>query len=175
MLWYVLRLIFKTSSVTPGFFYALNLILTFPTCSQISFKKCFKKCGASVLQVYALNRIIKAYSCDSLRNTVNCFTGKPSEFPANLSSNRSISKKRKRRDIVDVRMLMLEGNCINPFKGKGQDLVCLSGDKLATKYCRAVFKLINRRLVSSVGRAPVCCAGGRGFEPQTGPTLKALK
>ena len=30
-------------------------------------------------------------------------------------------------------------------------------------------------LVSSVGRAPVCCAGGRGFEPQTGPTLMVLK
>ena len=27
----------------------------------------------------------------------------------------------------------------------------------------------------SVGRAPVCCAGGRGFEPQTGPTLTVLK
>ena len=26
----------------------------------------------------------------------------------------------------------------------------------------------NRRLVSLVGRASVCCAGGRGFEPQTG-------
>ena len=32
-----------------------------------------------------------------------------------------------------------------------------------------------RRLVSSVGRAPVCCAGGRGFEPQTGPILRVLK
>ena len=31
------------------------------------------------------------------------------------------------------------------------------------------------RLVSSVGRAPVCCAGGRRFEPQTGPTLRVLK
>ena len=40
-----------------------------------------------------------------------------------------------------------------------------------------VFHVIgsNRRLVSSVGRAPVCCAGGRGFEPQTGPTLRVLK
>ena len=28
---------------------------------------------------------------------------------------------------------------------------------------------------SSVGRAPVCCAGGREFEPQTGPTLRVLK
>ena len=32
-----------------------------------------------------------------------------------------------------------------------------------------------RRLVSSVGRAPVCCAGGRWFVPQTGPTLRVLK
>ena len=30
-------------------------------------------------------------------------------------------------------------------------------------------------LVSSVGRAPVCCTGGRWFEPQTGPTLRVLK
>ena len=34
---------------------------------------------------------------------------------------------------------------------------------------------LNYHLVSSVGRAPVCCAGGRGFEPQTGPTLRVLK
>ena len=32
-----------------------------------------------------------------------------------------------------------------------------------------------RRLVSSVGRAPDYSAGGRGFEPQTGPTLTVLK
>ena len=29
-------------------------------------------------------------------------------------------------------------------------------------------------LVSSVGRVPVCGAGGPGFEPQTGPTLRVL-
>ena len=34
----------------------------------------------------------------------------------------------------------------------------------ASIYCRC--------LVSSVGRAPDCSAGGRGFEPQTGPTLR---
>ncbi len=34
---------------------------------------------------------------------------------------------------------------------------------------------IETQLVSSVGRAPDCCAGGRGFEPQTGPTLRVLK
>ena len=33
----------------------------------------------------------------------------------------------------------------------------------------------NRRLVSSVVRTPVCCVGGRWFEPQTGPTLRVLK
>ena len=28
-----------------------------------------------------------------------------------------------------------------------------------------VIRNVDRRLVSSVGRASVCCAGGRGFEP----------
>ena len=35
--------------------------------------------------------------------------------------------------------------------------------------------VVDRHLISSVGRAPVCCAGGRGFEPLTGPTLGVLK
>ena len=30
-------------------------------------------------------------------------------------------------------------------------------------------------LLTSVGRAPDCCAGGLGFETQTGPTLRVLK
>ena len=34
---------------------------------------------------------------------------------------------------------------------------------------------LNRRLVSSVGRAPVCCAGDWGLAPQTGPTVRVLK
>ena len=39
MLWFLMRLIFKTSSVTPDFLnYVFNLILSFSTCSQ-SFKK----------------------------------------------------------------------------------------------------------------------------------------
>ena len=33
---------------------------------------------------------------------------------------------------------------------------------------------VNIRLVSSIGRAPDCCAGGQGFEPQTGPTLSVF-
>ena len=33
----------------------------------------------------------------------------------------------------------------------------------------------DRRPVSSVGRAPDCCAGGLGFEPQTATTVRVLK
>ena len=43
-----------------------------------------------------------------------------------------------------------------------------------TDNCTAAW-LVHRRLVSSVGRAPDCSAGGRGFEPKTGPTLGVLK
>ena len=38
MLWTMMPLIFKTSSVTPHFFYVFNLILSFSTCSE-SFEK----------------------------------------------------------------------------------------------------------------------------------------
>ena len=38
-----------------------------------------------------------------------------------------------------------------------------------TRFC------LNRRPVSSVGRAPDCCAGGLGLEPLTGLTLRVLK
>ena len=51
MLWSVIRLIFKTSSVTPDFSYVFNLILSFSTCSQ-SFKKicAWELLGANVLK-----------------------------------------------------------------------------------------------------------------------------
>ena len=51
MLCSMLRLIFKTSSVTPDFFYVFNLILSFSTGSQ-SFKKSVrgKFLGANVLK-----------------------------------------------------------------------------------------------------------------------------
>ena len=50
MLWSELRLIFKTSSVTPDSFYVFNLILSFSTCSH-SFKKSVRGIflGANVL------------------------------------------------------------------------------------------------------------------------------
>ena len=52
MLWFVIRLIFKTSSVTPDFFNVFNLTLSFSTCSQ-SFKKIctWELLGANVLKV----------------------------------------------------------------------------------------------------------------------------
>ena len=51
MLWSVIRLICKTSSVTPDFFYVFNIILSFSTCSQ-SFKKIctWELLGANVLK-----------------------------------------------------------------------------------------------------------------------------
>ena len=51
MLWFVIRLIFKTSSVTPDFFYVFNLILSFSTCSQSFNKICaWEVLGANVLK-----------------------------------------------------------------------------------------------------------------------------
>ena len=56
MLWSELRLIFKTSSVTPDFFLRFNLILSFYTYSQ-SFKKSVrvKFLGANVLKIAFAN------------------------------------------------------------------------------------------------------------------------
>ena len=39
----------------------------------------------------------------------------------------------------------------------------------------SVIRNVNGCLVSSVGRAPVCYAGGQGFEPQTRPRFRVLK
>ena len=51
MLWPLIHFIFKTSSVTPDFFYVFNLTLSFSTCSQ-SFKKIcmWELLGANVLK-----------------------------------------------------------------------------------------------------------------------------
>ena len=48
----MMRLIFKTSSETPDFFYVFNIILAFSNCSQ-SFKKIctWELLGANVLKV----------------------------------------------------------------------------------------------------------------------------
>ena len=57
-----MRLIFKTSSVTPGFFYVFNLILSFSTCSQ-SFKKIcvWELLGANVLKS-VLSIVLRVHS-----------------------------------------------------------------------------------------------------------------
>ena len=51
MLWSMIRLIFKTSSVTPDFFYVFILILSFSTCSQSFEKICtWEHLGGNVLK-----------------------------------------------------------------------------------------------------------------------------
>ena len=57
MLWFVIRLIFKTSSVTPDFFYVFNLILSFSTCSESFEKICaWELLGAIVLNTQRISR-----------------------------------------------------------------------------------------------------------------------
>ena len=46
--------------------------------------------------------------------------------------------------------------------------ISANNEAMLLKLGKDVAPYKNRRLVSSVGRAPVCCAGGREFEPQTG-------
>ena len=59
MLWFVMRLIFKTSSVTPDLFHAFSIILSFSTGSQ-SFKKI---CTWEILDANVLKVTLKtAYS-----------------------------------------------------------------------------------------------------------------
>ena len=66
MLWFVIRLIFKTNSVTPGFFYVFNLILSFSTCSQSLSKICaWEVLGANVLKF----RKIKGPKKDEYKRT----------------------------------------------------------------------------------------------------------
>ena len=56
MLWSVIRLIFKTSSVTPDFFHVFHITLSFSTCSQSFKKTCtWEILGANVLK---LNNVI---------------------------------------------------------------------------------------------------------------------
>ena len=51
MLWSMMRLIFKTSSVTLDFFYVFNLLLSFSTCSESFEKICaWELLGANVLK-----------------------------------------------------------------------------------------------------------------------------
>ena len=51
MLWSVMRLIFKTSSVTPNFFYVFNIFLSFSTYCQSFKKTCtWELLGANVLK-----------------------------------------------------------------------------------------------------------------------------
>ena len=66
MLWSLIHVIFKTSSVTNDFFYVFNLILSFSTCSQ-SFKKIctWEFLGANVLK-YILKLLLRKVDSISL-------------------------------------------------------------------------------------------------------------
>ena len=58
MLWSKMRLISKTSSVTPDFFYVFNIILSFSTCCQSLKKICtWEILGANVLNSIQFNSI----------------------------------------------------------------------------------------------------------------------
>ena len=67
-------------------------------------------------------------------------------------------------------LLMANFRALFSYNATGQLKACIKQSKEPYAIQR-----INRCLVSSVGRAPVCRAGGRGFESQTGPTLRVLK
>ena len=59
MLWSVIRVIFKTSSVTPEFFYVFNLVSSFSTCSQSFNKICvWEVFGANVLKTSNFNFLL---------------------------------------------------------------------------------------------------------------------
>ena len=89
MLWSVIRLIFKTSSVTPDFFYAFNLVLSFGTCSQ-SFKKIctWELLGANVLNAQWSEKLVTIQTC-----YVNSYL-------ANTSSNQRLGV----RSVVPVKL-----------------------------------------------------------------------
>ena len=64
MLWSMMRLIFKTSSVTPDIFYVFNLILSFSTCSE-SYEKI---CALSVSLIHAKNRCLASPLTSNLQS-----------------------------------------------------------------------------------------------------------
>ena len=75
MLWFVIRLIFKTSSVTPDFFYVFNLILSFSTCSQSFNKICvWEVLGANVLKSVKMHTISSRPSKPELfKRWIQCY------------------------------------------------------------------------------------------------------
>ena len=75
MLWSVIRVIFKTSSVTPDFFYVFNLVLSFSTCSQSFNKICvWEVLGANVLKLSVIASCEKDGSILSAPRTADAAT-----------------------------------------------------------------------------------------------------
>ena len=83
MLWSMMRLIFKMSSVTSDFFYVFNLILSFSTCSESFEKICvWELLGVNVLNYshmhfYALESIQNAINSDDSEEGLRHMTDKP--------------------------------------------------------------------------------------------------
>ena len=73
MLWSMIRLIFKTSSVTPDFFYVFNLILSFSTCSKSFEKICaWELLGANVLKYGDFHEKLNFLKIQDLRPLNTC-------------------------------------------------------------------------------------------------------
>ena len=141
MLWSVIRLIFKTSSVTPDFFYVFNLVLSFSTCSQ-SFKKIctWELLGANVLksnQQKTAKCIVKFHAViyQQQSGTVEaCWAHNPEVRGSKPRSARNffISQKDHKRMSEDVLLIFTYGP---PIKlKKNQPIGDKRGKKRAKKY-----------------------------------------
>ena len=101
MLWSELRLILKTSSVTPDFFYVFYRILSFSTCSQ-SFKIIYswEVLGANVFK-YLLFFLSFSASVEVFLRFLQ------KEYQWSTNSVKAISSQLAKDDITSVRLLAM--------------------------------------------------------------------
>ena len=70
---------------------------------------------------------------------------------------------------------MLAGKMMDEFTTKDKQVGSYEYNTVQQGYSAHInININNRRLVSSVGRAPVCWAGGRGFKPRPDQHLGSL-
>ena len=70
--------------------------------------------------------------------------------------------------------LMLAGKMMDEFTTKDKQAGSHEYNTVQQRGYSAHININNRRLVSSVGRAPVCKAGGHGFKPRPDQHLGSL-
>ena len=127
MLWFVIRLIFKTSSVTPDFFYVFNLILSFSTCSQSFNKICaWEVLGANVLNIWPWRGIFLSVFRWQL-------------VPPSCSG--SIQKHAFPHFVEDLKSGIGVGFIALEWPGKGQEQYCSWPSIWQTKFPRSTFHL----------------------------------